>query len=385
MTTTLPPFIRALREKPVHSPEYASRYGLDILSPDAHAFLSTSENPSASTFRLNQTHASGIVFQDWETASHSHPDAFARIGHQLRSHDALESHHLNHVQNGLFVFIPSHTRASSVSIPPLPFTFTHIFVHSESHSACTLLFTPSPHVPAHSTVIEVSSQPDSSLSILSLSPESTPGFRLAVYRATVSDRSSVNWFWLESGASAARLDVSAHLLGSHSSSHNVGLSAGLASQSLDIHQAAYHVGPSSHSKLVARGILSDSSKCVYRGLLNMVPAAKDGLGDQRADYLLISPKAEVDPVPALEIEGADVRCAQAATVGRLDKEKLFYLTSRGLPESAARALYIQGFLEHVLGLFPSNESLSIIRQRLSHALDVPFDSSPVAGMVEESA
>jgi Fe-S cluster assembly scaffold protein SufB len=61
----------------------------------------------------------------------------------------------------------------------------------------------------------------------------------------------------------------------------------------------------------------------------------------------------------------------------LDSEKLFYLSSRGLPEKVARSLYIQGFLEHALHFFPLHDSMNMVRTCLAQSLDLSTHIVPV--------
>ena len=64
--------------------------------------------------------------------------------------------------------------------------------------------------------------------------------------------------------------------------------------------------------------------------------------------LLLSPDAEIDSKPELEIFADDVKCSHGATVGELDAEQLFYLRSRGIPEAEARAILVRAFLAEAL-------------------------------------
>lgn len=113
----------------------------------------------------------------------------------------------------------------------------------------------------------------------------------------------------------------------------------------------------------------------------MEKTARTAIGHQRADTLLLSRTAEADPVPILEIENSDVNATHAATVGRVDSEKLFYLFSRGIGEKEARALYVTGFLQHALGKISFPAFVERVREKLnaklgiSSVLDVPFYSS----------
>ena len=57
--------------------------------------------------------------------------------------------------------------------------------------------------------------------------------------------------------------------------------------------------------------------------------------------------------PQLEIYNDDVKCSHGATTGQLDTDALFYMRSRGIPESEARTIdtvHISGLRERLLHL-----------------------------------
>jgi len=62
-------------------------------------------------------------------------------------------------------------------------------------------------------------------------------------------------------------------------------------------------------------------------------------------FLLLDESAQAEAIPSLEIEADEVKASHAATISPLDPEKIFYLTSRGVSESEAKKLIIQGFLK----------------------------------------
>jgi Fe-S cluster assembly protein SufD len=64
--------------------------------------------------------------------------------------------------------------------------------------------------------------------------------------------------------------------------------------------------------------------------------------------LLLSPDAEMDSKPQLEIYADDVKCSHGATVGALDADALFFLRSRGIPEAEARHLLVDAFLREAV-------------------------------------
>jgi Fe-S cluster assembly protein SufD len=76
--------------------------------------------------------------------------------------------------------------------------------------------------------------------------------------------------------------------------------------------------------------------------------------------LLLSEKAHADSIPGLEILANDVRCTHGATIGKVDRDQLFYLMARGLPRNEAERLIVRGFFEEILDrieLVPVREAL----------------------------
>ncbi len=98
------------------------------------------------------------------------------------------------------------------------------------------------------------------------------------------------------------------------------------------------------SRQTQKGVIDDDGRAVYQGKILVRPHAQKTDGYQLSQTLLLSPKAEADVKPELEIHADDVKCSHGATVGRLDGDALFFLRARGIPETEARALLIQGFI-----------------------------------------
>ena len=68
---------------------------------------------------------------------------------------------------------------------------------------------------------------------------------------------------------------------------------------------------------------------------------------QKNNNILLSSKASINTNPQLEIFADDVECAHGSTIGELDQNALFYLTSRGLSKNAATSLLLSGFISEV--------------------------------------
>jgi Fe-S cluster assembly protein SufD len=80
-------------------------------------------------------------------------------------------------------------------------------------------------------------------------------------------------------------------------------------------------------------------------MIKVDPGAQQTDAFQESRNLLLSTEAHADAIPGLEILADDVRCTHAAAIAQIDRDQLFYLTSRGLDPAAAKSLIIEGFLE----------------------------------------
>jgi len=89
---------------------------------------------------------------------------------------------------------------------------------------------------------------------------------------------------------------------------------------------------------------------VFQGRIEVARVAQKTDGYQMTQALLLSPDAEIDTKPELEIFADDVKCSHGATVGELDADQLFYLRSRGIPDAQARSMLVRAFLAEALGL-----------------------------------
>jgi Fe-S cluster assembly protein SufD len=98
------------------------------------------------------------------------------------------------------------------------------------------------------------------------------------------------------------------------------------------------------SRQTQKGVIDGDGRAVFQGKILVRPDAQKTDGHQLSQTLLLSPRAEIDVKPELEIHADDVKCSHGATVGRLDADALFFLRARGIPEAEARSLLIKGFI-----------------------------------------
>jgi Fe-S cluster assembly protein SufD len=187
----------------------------------------------------------------------------------------------------------------------------------------------------------------------------------ATQRAQVERDGRLDWAALGFGSARGKVRMETNLAGPGSEARVTGGYAGGAGQHLDYDTTQEHAAPNTNSDLAFRGVLAAGATAVWRGMIKVDPGAQQTDAFQESRNLLLSPEAHADAIPGLEILADDVRCTHAAAIAQVDKEQLFYLTSRGLGDEAAKALIIEGFLESLVERLAEGP----VRDSVSEALE----------------
>lgn len=119
-------------------------------------------------------------------------------------------------------------------------------------------------------------------------------------------------------------------------------------QHVDHHTLVHHQQPHCESHQDYKGIYNDRSTGVFNGKIIVDEIAQKTNAFQQNNNILISDQASVNTKPQLEIFADDVKCSHGCTIGQLDREALFYLQTRGIPEKEAAALLMYAFGNNVL-------------------------------------
>ena len=192
-------------------------------------------------------------------------------------------------------------------------------------------------------------------------------------RAEVQRDGKLDWVAVGFGSARGRVRMETKLAGEGAEAKVTGAYAPHARQHVDFDTTQEHAAPNTVSDLAFRGILSDRSTAVWRGMIKVDPGAQQTDAFQECRNLLLSKRAHADAIPGLEILANDVRCTHAAAIAQIDREQLFYLRSRGLPEPQAQRLVIEGFMAELVERFeegPVREVLAgALERRLAAVLD----------------
>lgn len=110
----------------------------------------------------------------------------------------------------------------------------------------------------------------------------------------------------------------------------------------------YHPVPNASSSFHFEVMLRGKAESSHNGYVQIERQAQKSDARQLIKNLLLSRTAKAEAIPNLEILADDVKCAHGVSLGPVNHEELFYLTSRGFNQEEAENFIIEGNIENVL-------------------------------------
>ncbi len=242
-------------------------------------------------------------------------------------------------------------------------------------SACLIEHHKSLHPCLSSSITEIRCADHARLKYFKLQQEHHSAFHLASQHISLADSAGMQAVHLDLGSALSRNGLNVKLNGDHAKARLHGLFLADASSHVDNHTRIDHQAPHTRSEETYRGVIADHGRGVFNGKIIVHRAAQKTNAQLTNANLLLSPGAEIDTKPELEIYADDVKCSHGSTVGRIDTNALFYLRTRGIPEQEARRFVIRAFGGEIVSRIPVPHLYrpvsDILAARLEHA-----DSKP---------
>jgi len=155
----------------------------------------------------------------------------------------------------------------------------------------------------------------------------------------------------------------------NSTSHMYGLYVAQGNGHIDNHTVVDHRVPNCYSNEIYKGILDDNSKGVFNGKIFVRQDAQKTNAFQSNKNILLTDTASINTKPQLEIWADDVKCSHGCTTGQLDEKQMFYLRSRGIGASTARAMLLHAFVNDVLDKIEMDFLREFINSEMYKRLD----------------
>jgi len=200
----------------------------------------------------------------------------------------------------------------------------------------------------YSGITEIDAGENSYVQYGNLQDLSEETYNYQIKRATADTYATANFIDANVGSRLTKTSVEVDLEGDSSETKIVGAFYGHEDQHFDLDSRVWHVGEHTTADLVTRGVVDDHARSVYEGVQDVGREAWDTSSYQRENTLMLSDESEADASPKLIINNHDTEASHSATVGQVDAEDMFYMTSRGVNPEKAKNMLVEGFFVPVL-------------------------------------
>lgn len=167
---------------------------------------------------------------------------------------------------------------------------------------------------------------------------------LSNWNVSLGAEANYRAFQLSSGVALARNQIGVTFTGENAKIDVSGTFLGRGAGHIDTTLTVDHAVPHCESRELFAGVLDGHARGIFQGKIIVRPHAQKSDGKMMARALMLSPNAEFDSKPELEIYADDVVCGHGSTAAELDEDLMFYCQSRGIPAIEARALLVKSFI-----------------------------------------
>jgi len=204
----------------------------------------------------------------------------------------------------------------------------------------------------HSAVVELVALPGSRITYTTIQNWSTNVYNLVTKRARAEAEAHVEWIDGNIGSRLTMKYPSVYLMGPKASGEVISVAYAGAGQILDTGAKMFHCAPETSSTIVSKSISKGGGHATYRGKVHVDEGARRAKSFVRCDALILDEDSVSETKPYMEVCERDAEIGHEATVSKIGDDQLFYLMSRGLSDTQAMGMIVNGFIEPITRTLP---------------------------------
>jgi len=164
--------------------------------------------------------------------------------------------------------------------------------------------------------------------------------------------SKISWTQIETGSAITWKYPSVILQGDNSVGEFYSVALTNNYQQADTGTKMIHIGKNTSSTIISKGISAGHGQNAYRGLVRMMPGAKNARNYTQCDSLLLSDSCGAHTFPYIEVKNSTARVEHEASTSKIGEDQLFYCRQRGLKTEDAISMIVNGFCKQVFNELP---------------------------------
>lgn len=315
----------------------------------------------------------GVLFLDTDAALHEHEDLFKEYFGTIIPPEDNKFAALNTAvwSGGSFIYVPpgvhidlplqAYFRINAQNMGQFERTLIIVDEGAYVHyvEGCTAPVYSSDSL--HSAVVEIIVKDNARCRYSTIQNWSSDVYNMVTKRAVAYKNATMEWIDGNLGSKLTTKYPAVWLMGEGAHGEVLSIAFAGKGQHQDAGGKMVHVAPNTSSVITSKSISKAGGRSSYRGLLKVAKGATNAKSNVVCDALILDEESASDTYPYIEIEEDNVTIGHEASVTKVSEEQLFYLQSRGIPESQAAGMIVSGFIEPIVKELPMEYALEMNR------------------------
>jgi len=299
---------------------------------------------------------SEVIFTSTDDALQKYPELFKKYFNNLVKFDENKYTALNGAfwSGGSFIYIPkgvkldrplqSYFRIDTENLGQFERTIIIVddYAELEYIEGCTARSYSSTSL--HAGVVEIYVGKHAKCKYSTIQNWSKDVYNLVTKRAIVEDSGTMEWIDGNIGSGITMKYPACILKGDNSHGNSISIAYANEGQTIDAGAKMIHLGKNTKSNIVSKSISLNGGVSNYRGTTKIAKNAINSYASVKCDTIILDDKSKSDTIPNNIVCNNSSTIEHEATISKVNKEKLFYLMSKGLSENLAKELLIMGFI-----------------------------------------
>jgi len=213
----------------------------------------------------------------------------------------------------------------------------------------------------HSAVVEIIVQKGARVRYTTVQNWSKNVYNLVTKRSVVHEEGVMEWVDGNLGSKVTMKYPSVYLVGRKARGEILSIAFAGSGQRLDAGGKAIHNAPETSSRIISKSISSGGGQTSYRGRVYIPNGAYKSKNDVVCDAMILDEYSRSDTYPEMDISEITSQTTHEASVSKINEDQIFYLQTRGVDQSDARSMIVNGFIEPIVKELPLEYAVELNR------------------------
>ena len=221
----------------------------------------------------------------------------------------------------------------------------------------------------HNGVIKVFAKENAKLNITVINLLNNNSEHFEAMENILEDNSDLNYTIIDIGGKNSIQNYYSNIIGKSAKNDLKTIYLGSENQIKDINYIAELRGQKSFVDIDVQGALKENAKKNFKGTIDFKKGCKKAKGNENEFCMLLSEKAKSLALPMLLCTEDDVEGNHSTASGKVDKEQLFYIMTRGLSYKEAVKLIVRANFNKTIERILDEEVKQNIIKEIDERLD----------------